>query len=326
MNAPYPCYVQYYQTDSPNLWSYASAFALCDNCFSSLSGPSFPNHQYTIASQSGQSVSNPTPKINFAWGCDSDSTTTVEILVSGLPLTYVYPCFDYPTLADELDAAGYSWHYYSASFGKAGYQWSAYDAINHIRNGPDWANVLDYTQFAIDAAAGTLPTISWVTPDSQDSQHPSSSWSKGENWIATNINALMSGPDWASTVVFLFWDDWGGFYDHVPPPSVDFYGTGIRVPLLVISPYAKPGYITSSNTQIPYYSFDSVLAYVEHTFGLQPLTSRDAVAADLTDTLNYSQPPRPGFQVQLRPAPKNLKPVIVDEIPVPDEPGDDDDE
>src|SRR5205085_4946871 len=133
-----------------------------------------------------------------------------------------------------------------------GYQFSTYDAISQIRNTTQWkAHVVPYSQFATDAAAGTLPAVSWVTTTSALSDHPPSSICPAENWSVQQINAIMNGSDWASTAIVVTWDDWGGFYDHVPPVHVgqanNLIETGMRTPLIMISPYAKPA--TVDHTQ-----------------------------------------------------------------------------
>jgi len=110
----------------------------------------------------------------------------------------------------------------------------------------------------------------------------------GENWTAQMLNSLMQGPDWSSTAVFLTWDDFGGFYDHVPPQQIDGYGLGFRVPLLVISPFAKQGYIDHVQ-----YEFSSMLRFAENQLGLAPLTKRDSSANDMTNAFDFSQSPRP---------------------------------
>src|SRR5262249_16879412 len=145
------------------------------------------------------------------------------------------------------------------------------DAINHIRYGPDWQYVIPYQQFITDATSGNLPTVSWLVPPVSASDHPGigSSMCAGENWTVQQLNALMNGPDWSSTVVFLFWDDWGGLYDHVLPPKLDIYGVGFRVPFIIISPYAKPGFI--DHTQ---YEFASMLRFTEDWLGLGQMTNR----------------------------------------------------
>jgi len=247
INGDYLCYTQLTQQDIPNYFAYAADFVLADNAFSSISSASFPNHLYTIAATSGGAISNPLNG-NSIWGCDSPSNTTVTVLDDQGYASSQFPCFDFPTLSDSLQNAGLSWTYYAPGYGQAGYEWSALDAINHIRNTSLWTqHVVPTSQFVTDALAGNLPAVSWLVTDDVDSDHPPSSACVGENWAVNQINAVMQGPDWNSTLIVMLWDDFGGFYDHVPPPAVDQFGLGLRVPILLISPYSKPGYI--SHTQ-----------------------------------------------------------------------------
>src|SRR5262249_36905794 len=160
----------------------------------------------------------------------------------------IFPCFDFQTLADSLQNAGISWNYYSPAQFDNGYSWNALTAINHIFNSPLWATHTPlYTQFVDDALTGQLPAGSWGVTSGATSEHPTASPCAGENQTVEELNALMNGPDWKSSVVFITWDDFGGFYDHVPPPGLDEYGLGMRVPFLVVSPYAKQGFV--SHTQ-----------------------------------------------------------------------------
>ena len=281
-------YTQMRQSDIPNYFAYAHQFALADKMFSSLEGPSFPNHLYTMAGQSGGSIGNINGVTNGAWGCDSDDTATTTVIDGSGNTTQQYPCFDFQTIVDSFQSAGVSWKYYAPGFGHDGYQWSALDAIKHIRNGSLWnTNVIDEKQFVLDAQNGSLPSVSWVI-SGPTSEHPPYSTCVGENWTVQQINAIMQGPDWDSTAIFLTWDDFGGFYDHVPPPGLDRYGLGPRVPLLIISPYAKQGFI--SHTQ---YEFSSFLKLVEDRFSLKPLTARDAAANNMTDSFDFTQTPQP---------------------------------
>ena len=297
LSGDYLAYTQFQQSDIPNYFSYASNFVLADNMFSSLDGPSFPNHLYTISAQSAGAISNPTTGLGPAWGCDSPSNFTVQVLGSNGQITNQYPCFDVTTLADNLQATGVPWAYYGPPQGAAGYVWVALDAINHIRNTSLWSsNVFSDTQFKIDALNGDLPAVSWLVTG--HSEHPPASACDGENWTVQQINAIMSGPDWSSTAIFITWDDFGGFYDHVPPPPSDAYGLGIRVPLLIISPYAKNGFI--SHTQ---YELSSVLKFIEERFGLPALTARDAVANDTTDAFDFTQQARSPLILKTRTCP-----------------------
>jgi phospholipase C len=281
---------QLYQSDIPNYWLYAQNFVLGDNMFSSLMGPSFPNHLYTIAAQSGGAIDNPVdnPKLN-GWGCDVPNQQ-VKVMDSNGKTHLQEACFNFQTLTDELDAKGYSWRYYAppASW-DFGYHWSAFDAIEHIRYGKDWQYVVPAYTFMHAADSGTLPTVSWVVTPLSVSEHPSAGVSVcvGENWTVQMLNALMRGPDWSSTAVFLTWDDFGGLYDHVPPQQIDGYGLGFRVPLIVISPYAKKGYI--DHTQ---YEFSSMLRFAEDILGLAPLTKRDKGANTMFNAFDFTQKPR----------------------------------
>lgn len=275
-------YTQMNQSSIPNYWSYAQHFALGDKMFSSLAGPSFGNHLYSIGAQSAGVIGIPN---NRTWGCDAPATTTVSVMDLQGKKSRVYPCFEFQTLGDLLSSRGISWLYYAPTQGQSGYQWNTMDAVKHIRNGPLWTtNVVPETQFVHDAAAGTLPAMSWLI--TANAEHPPSGTCGGENWTVKTLNALMQGPDWNSTVVFLLWDDFGGFYDHVPPPALDIFGLGPRVPLLIISPWVKPG--TVVHTQ---YEFSSMLKFVETIFGLPALTHRDAQAANMLDAFDFTQQP-----------------------------------
>jgi phospholipase C len=302
INEDYLSLTQLYQTDLPNYWTYAQNFALADNAFSSLRGASMPNHLYMVSAQSGGEFLNPllgsqTP--NY-WGCDAPAATVARVQDPDTGLvTNPYPCFDFQTLADSLETAGVSWRFYAPPEGTSGYTFNTLDAINHIRNGPLWStNVVNTTQFITDVENNNLPAVSWVTMGSPYNEHPPESTCVGENWTVTQLNALMNSPEWDSTVVYLAWDDFGGFYDHVPPPVEDFFGLGGRVPFLIISPYAVAGYV--SPTQ---YEFSSVLKFIEERFGLPPLTDRDAEANDTTDSFNFSQPPINPLVLQTRNCP-----------------------
>jgi phospholipase C len=158
--------------------------------------------------------------------------------------------------------------------------------------------VVPDTQFVADALSGNLPAVSWlVTGHAND--HPGGSVCRGENWTVQQLNAVMKGPGWNSTVVFLTWDDFGGFYDHVPPPSTGNYSLGPRVPLIIISPYAKKGYI--SHTQ---YDFSSFLKFVETRFHLPTLTADDKRANDMLDSLDFSAEPQATLFLQEHACPK----------------------
>jgi phospholipase C len=305
----YLCYSQYSAKDIPNYFAYAKSYLIADNFFSSMTGPSFPNHQYTIASQANSVVSNPQHQgheFTSKWGCDSpQGAYVVAYDPNTKQFSHVPTCQDYQTLADLLDALGISWKYYAPPVGTPGYQWSAFDAIRHVRNGPQWrSNVVPYTQFVTDAsdtANCKLPAVSWLIPDAHDSEHPTAPMSQGQNWTTAQINAVMKGACWASTAIFLTWDDNGGYYDHVAPPSLDAYGAGIRVPLLIISPFVRRGTVYSK-----FGTFDSLLAFVEANWRLRNLTQRDAKANNLMDAFHFAKDaePAPALLLPMQKAPK----------------------
>lgn len=287
-NGDYLSYSQYTEADIPNYFTYARQFVLADQFFSSLTGPSFPNHLYTVGAQSGGAINNPSSANR--WGCDSPLNARVQVLEDDGTTMPEYPCFDFRTLADLLENEGLSWKYYAPGQDQSGYIWSALDAIAHIRLTDLWTqHVVPTANFVTDAQNGNLPAVSWLVIGSGRSEHPPASVCVGENWTVQQINAVMQGPDWESTVVFLTWDDFGGFYDHVAPPPVDNFGLGPRVPFLIISPWARSGYIEHKPLE-----FSSVLKFIEDRFDLDRLTERDEKSNDLFNAFDFNtraQPP-----------------------------------
>ncbi len=303
-------YVQFDQSTIPNYWAYASTYTLADHMFSSMWGPSFPNHLFTIAAQNGGVIGDPDiPSSSgfhgsgsYDWGCDASPDTSVLILSGNFgTTTTAFPCFEFTTLGDRIDEAQASnstltWKYYSPSGGEAGYEWNAYDAINHIRYGPDWnVNIVPETQFVTDALNGNLASVNWVVTPDDISDHPPNSVCAGENDSVSKINAVMQGPQWGSTAMFLFWDDFGGYYDHLPPPQIYIYGLGPRVPLVIISPYAKPANVSST-----VYSAASLLSFAENVFGLPPLLATDTLANNAADSFDFTEDPVPPLILQPR--------------------------
>jgi len=279
-------YTQMYPGDIPNYWAYARHFTLDDHFFSTVMGPSFPNHLVTIAAQNGGVTSNPQLSHN-RWGCDAPRGAFVTTLsASGQP-GGAFPCLDLTTLADRLNAHHIPWRYYAPRLGQSGYIWSTLDAIRHIRYSRQWdTNVLPWTHFQRDVLSGRLAAVTWVIADTSESEHPPASACLGENTSVSEINAVMRSRFWRSTAIFLTWDDFGGFYDHVPPPQTDRWGLGPRVPTLVISPYARRGAVDHTA-----YDFSSLLRFVEDRFGLAPLTTHDAQALPLTNSFAFGAPP-----------------------------------
>jgi phospholipase C len=293
-------YTQYLPEDLPNYWHWAQEYVLGDNFFASAHGPSFPNHLYTIAAQSGGTHENPLQDQDLlrerhqssglfkSWGCDALDTAYVNVVDSEGNARKVPPCFDFLTEADLLMEAGIPWAYYAATQEQNGYLWSAYDAVRHIREDEEiWqSHIFPVDDFIRQARDGLLPPVTWVTPRFELSDHPEYSFCHGENWTTEVVNALMESPHWEDTAIFITWDDYGGFYDHVPPPQVDGFGFGIRVPLLIVSPYARRGSVTHELGE-----FSSVLRFVEDNWGLTQLTERDREATPLLSAFDFDQQP-----------------------------------
>jgi phospholipase C len=206
---------------------------------------------------------------------------------SGTESSRLYPCFEHATLTDLLDSKNINWRYYTPS---AGSIWTGPNAIRHLRMGPDWNDViLQNTQIFADIDQGQLAAVSWVIPTGQASDHPKSNDGSGPSWVAAIVNAIGKSPYWANTAIFITWDDWGGWYDHVSPPTINSYEYGFRVPLIVVSPYAKRGYVSHLT-----HDFGSILRFVEEIFSLPSLGYADARADDLSDCFDFTQVP-PAF-------------------------------
>ncbi|MGI8968652.1 MAG: phospholipase C [Chloroflexota bacterium] len=276
---------QYHAADIPAYWRYASHYTLADSFFSTILGPSFPNHLVTVASQSGGVINNPLNIQHGAWGCDSGSQARVERVDATGKHSFVFPCFNFRTLTDELSVEGMSWAYYAPSLGQPGYNWSALDAIRHIRYSHQWGeDVRPHSAFFKDVAHGRLPAVSWVTPDGLHSEHPPYSICLGENWTVRRINAIMHSRYWRDTAIVLTWDDFGGIYDHVAPPKRSPIMFGPRVPAIVISPYARAHTVDHHR-----YDFNSILRFIETWVGLPALTQYDASSTNLASAFNFRQ-------------------------------------
>jgi len=301
VNGDMLCMTQLRQPDIPNYWSYARNYALADEMFSSVESGSFPAHLAMVAGSALNVLNNPRSTAKSQWGCDAVAGTNVAYMQTNYVVSSEFPCFTATTLADLADSAGVSWKAYTALFGQSGYIYNPYRPINGVFYGPNWGTkVVSIDNFVTDALAGNLPAISWVTPPSEDTDHPPDSACIGENWTVQQINAVMQGPasQWNSTVIFLTWDDFGGLYDHVPPPYRDQFGLGIRVPMIIISPWAVRGVY---HTEV---EFASVLRFMEETFGLPNLGGADAMANDFQDAFNYTQRPLPSLVLNQRSCPQ----------------------
>jgi phospholipase C len=211
----------------PNYWEYARRFVLCDQFFSSLAGPSEPNHLYTVAAKSGGLVNNPNYR-NGARGAVGGDTDAV---------------YTFPAMAEVLQNTHISWKYYDEKPNPQLHSlWNPL-WIPAISTEPRaMSHLVGMNQFYKDAKSGHLPQVCWIVPNRADRAHPPDDSARGMWHVTDLVNAIMRSDAWKSTVIIITWDDYGGFYDHVPPPAVDQFGYGPRVPALVISPYARPGF------------------------------------------------------------------------------------
>jgi phospholipase C len=282
-----------------------------DKMFATQQAGSFPAHQY-IVSASGEAqpattddiASNPYSSKSghpVPAGCDGPADGVVDTIsaASGSPGPSPLPCFNQKALSDLLDAHGITWRYYQHHLGPG--LWHAFDAIRHVRYGPDYANVITpSTAVLSDISTGSLPSMSWVLPvDGKHSDHPGYKSATGPSWVAAVVNAVGNSQYWDSTAIVITWDEWGGMNDHVVPPNLGPYmELGFRVPLLVISPYAKQGYV--SHVQ---YEFGSIIAFAEETFGIKKgaLGATDKRANDLADAFDFKQAPRPFVTISAPP-------------------------
>jgi phospholipase C len=288
----------YDQRDIPNYWDYARHFTLCDHFFSSFNGPSSNNHLYSLSAQDGGLL---------RFDCTLKDAERELDDPDG---------FSFLSIVDGLEKHNVSWKYYVETRPKppgvrtrgcnVAYpdpkKFSAWNPlpgfVSVYKNPQRMAKIVALSEYYNDLKQHTLPAVSYISPDFQDSEHPPATAERGMWYVTKLVNALMESSYWKDSVVFLTWDDYGGFYDHVPPPQVDAFGFGPRVPALVISPYAKPGYVSRYT-----YEFSSVLKFVEERWGLQHMTPRDHWADDMRDCFNFDQEPN---KTTVIPIPANL--------------------
>lgn len=207
---------------------------------------------------------------------ESNMTNTVVDLLMNNSNKITWKYYDHP-----IQVGGYQ---RAISTGQAFEYWNPFSAKGTTYTEAYAPQFVNRTQIFTDLKSSSFPEVSWVIPSAPISEHPPASITFGMNWVKHVIDAIMVSPYWSSTAIVLTWDDYGGFYDHVPPPQIDRYGLGFRMPALIISPYAKHGIV--DHTQ---YQFESILKFIEWRFNLQPLTGRDLHANDLLNAFNFNQ-------------------------------------
>jgi phospholipase C len=299
----------------PNYWAYADRFVLSDHFFTSMYGPTLPEHLYTVAAQANWIVDNKgnaeTPgsycddSVEYATRFNPSDARQFEEQIMRLERditkngsnTYdladywgqIRLCFDIEVLPDQLENAGISWKYYANENA-----WmNALQMIRHVRYGPMWQKVRPPSEFVQDVRDGEMPEVSWIVPDESYNEHPGAGKSTcaGENWTVHQVNTIMKSEYWRSTAIVVVWDDFGGFYDPVAPPQVDIMGLGPRTPALIISPYTVAGGNPEGGAvDDTTYEFSSVLAFIERVFDLDPMTKRDRDADPLSGAFDFANP------------------------------------
>jgi phospholipase C len=310
-------------------WAMAQRYVLADAMFPTEFGGSYTAHLTAVAGTDNMSptvaqVNYPTHAPN---DCDSPPGTRsslVKIYRKVGAGDGPFPCFtQFNTMAEVLDGAGISWHYYATRLLDAGI-WSPFEAIAYVRYGPDWnSNIIaPQTRVLIDVAEQHLAQMNWVTPSHADSDHPGAHSDKGPSWVTSIVNAIGESSYWQTSAIIVIWDDWGGWFDNAPPPQLDFRGLGIRVPCLIISPYARRG----SSSQGGYvshtpYEFGSILRFIEQVFNLPYIgpTAQgytDARADSIIDSFDFTQPPRPFRPFALKYPPSYFRHEVPSNEPV----------
>jgi phospholipase C len=320
---PNPQYQYVQASDVQPYFTMAETYTFGDRMFQTNQGPSFPAHQYIIAGTSAISEKNTIsvadnpfddarPDGTHWAGCLAPPGAQVNSIDTSNPdpntpeVAITQLCYEHPTLTDVLDANHLSWKYYAAMPGSI---WTAPDAIQHmcvpsgspdalVCSGSDWTSpdpkvVIEESgnQIITDIANGQLAAVSWVIPNGAASDHAGGNTGLGPSWVASIVNAIGQSSYWADTAIIITWDDWGGWFDHVPPPTVrTSYEYGLRVPLIVISPFAKPAYISKAT-----HDFGSILKFTESVFGLGEIDPAvgyaDSRSDNLSDCFNFSQTP-----------------------------------
>jgi phospholipase C len=315
--------------DIPNYWAYARDFTLQDHMFEPNASWSLPEHLFLVSEWSAKcaNASDPNSCVNALQNPNNPRAPAGT--AAGQPVPSLYAWTDLTWLMNKHHV---SWKYYVApgtepdcenaseqgcvqgkqSAGTPGI-WNPLPFFTDVKQDHQLGNIQDVSHFTADARKGQLPAVSWIIPNGKESEHPPSSTSTGQAYVTGLVNAVMQSPDWSSTAIFLSWDDWGGFFDHVKPPTVDQNGYGLRVPGIVISPYAKSGYVDHQTL-----SQDAYVKFIEDDFlGAQRLDPKTdgrpdprpavrenaSVPGSLVSDFDFTQRPRPPVVLAVSPSP-----------------------
>lgn len=327
-----------YQYVDPNdiapYWDMAKGYVLADHTFQVQGSGSFTAHQELIDGATKLSDTEAlidTPSY-FPWGCDGRRSGKGKLVTAIIkpggkvyPLGGPFPCFTYTTIRDLLDAKDVSWKFYAIAVKKWEKKdpgrgdtpgiWSAFDAIKAVRYSSEWKTNVTRTnlEFFTDVSNHDLPAVAWITPNTPNSDHPGDDSDTGPSWVASIVNAVGKSSYWDSTAIVVVWDDWGGLYDHVAPPKPRDWeaGPGMRVPMLIVSPYVKP------HVDHTLYQFGSILRFIEENWGLGNLGRNDARAASIGNAFDFEMSPR-----KFKPIPAKYSEQFFLRQPVSDEPPD----
>ena len=336
--------------DIPNYWAYARAFVLQDHMFEPVASWSLPSHLFEVSSWSAYCTKH-----------DDPMSCVNEMNAPGMPPDFkgafnhslraqqfggerngplgTKPIYAWTDITYLLHAHHVTWSYYvfkgtnpdcDDGVGRCTHQemgdrtegwWNPLPFFDTVKDDGELSNIRPMEDFYKQARAGTLPSVSWISPSQDVSEHPPALVSAGQTYVTGLINAVMQGPDWKDTAIFVAWDDWGGFYDHMAPPVVDINGYGLRVPAMVISPYAKPHYIDHHTL-----SFDAYLKFIEDDFlggsrldpktdgrpDPRPTVREDIpILGDLIDDFDFTQTPRPPLILSEHPETDLIPPAAV---------------
>jgi phospholipase C len=307
----------------PNYWTYAENFVLQDMMFEPNASWSLPSHLFMVSAWSAQ-CNTPGDPMSCVNALDGPKTAKS-------PLNTSKNDYAWTDLTYLLHKNNVSWAYYLSEGSEPDCEddamlcqpkplsrnvpgiWNPLPAFDTVKQDNQLDNIQTLDKFVAAAKAGTLPAVAWIVPENTVSEHPPANIATGQAYVTGLINDIMQGPDWNTTAIFLSWDDWGGFYDHVVPPSVDENGYGLRVPGLVISPYARKGYIDSQTL-----SFDAYLKFIEDVFlngqridpktdgrpDPRPTVREDvSILGNLINDFDFSQLPRPPMVLPTNPPP-----------------------
>ena len=322
------------QREIPNYWAYASNFVLQDHMFESNASWSLPAHLYEVSAWSAYCTTHNDPMscvnaLNLP-GITPGVNWHEEKFGGPPDFNGKDPIYAWTDITYLLHAHHVSWGYYVMTGTEPGCKdddikpctplkqgpqtpgiWNPLPYFDTVKDDSELSRIQSLDNFYKQAHDGTLPSVSWIAPSGEVSEHPPSLVSAGQSYVTSLINAVMQGPNWKDSAIFLTWDDWGGFYDHEVPPTVDGNGYGIRVPAMVISPYARPHFIDHQTL-----SFDAYLKFIEDDFlgGLRlnpktdgrpdprPTVREDVpLLGDLTRDFDFNQKPLPALILPIHP-------------------------